>query len=338
MNSARVIMSRGVDTLYRATEDPKLGSWHVSTVLTEHKVTCLAADGSNPGVVYAGTREQGVWRSTDSGENWEYAGMEGQIVKSLAVSPHNPELLYAGSKPALIFRSKDGGKTWHELVSFRNIPNRWWWFSPADPPDRRPYVMEIATSPTERDVILAGVELGGVFRSEDGGDTWSSHLRGTLRDCHSLKFHALDGNYAYEAGGSGGGASMSRDGGRTWQKARKGLAKNYGITCAADGAKPDTWYASVGPSPWKTVGENPEVYLYRSGADGLWQPIGWSDHPLNETPTVMVSIPGSAGELYLGTHKGSVWHTNDFGETWSQLPFQVDAIWHAMLILKESGA
>jgi photosystem II stability/assembly factor-like uncharacterized protein len=321
----------------RAIED-QAGSWSVEKQLPELQVTCLAQSPAQESVVYAGTREQGVWRSSDFGQTWDYAGMKGQIVKSLVVSPHNPEILFAGSKPALIFRSKDGGKTWHDLLGFRNIPNRWWWFSPADPPDRRPYVMEIAPSPTERDVILAGVEFGGVFRSEDGGDTWSSHVRGTLRDCHSLKFHALDGNYAYEAGGTGGGASMSRDGGRTWQKARKGLAKNYGIACAADGAHPDTWYASVGPSPWKTVGENPEVYLYRFNRDQRWEPIGWTSHPLNETPTVMVSVPGVAGELYVGTHKGSVWHTTDFGETWLRLPLHVEAIWHSMLVLLPSVA
>jgi photosystem II stability/assembly factor-like uncharacterized protein len=333
MNDRRVILSTNSNTIDRMVEGAD-GTWSVEQTLTKHQVTCLAEDSSNPGIVYAGTREGGVWRSRDFGKTWENAGMRGQIVKSLAVSPHNPDVIFAGSKPALIFRSQDGGDSWHELDSFRRIPNRWWWFSPADPPDKRPYVIEIAPSPTQPDVILAGVEFGGVFRSEDGGDTWSPHLRGTLRDCHSLKFHNEKGNFAYQAGGSGGGASMSRDGGRTWQKTKKGLAKSYGIACAADGENPETWYACVGASPWKTVGENSEAYLYRSNGSLRWEPIGWTDHPLNETPTAMVSFPGSSGELYIGTHKGSVWQTNDYGESWFQLPFKVDGIWHSMLVLK----
>lgn len=335
--TGRIILSCYKTGVTRAIED-STGSWSIEQQLPDYQVTCLAQGSTRKPVVYAGTRERGVWRSSDNGKTWEYAGMQGQIVKSLAVSPHDPEIIFAGSKPGLIFRSKDGGKSWDELGGFREIPNRWWWFSPADPPDKRPYVIEIAPSPKEPNVILAGVEFGGVFRSEDGGDTWSSHIPGTLRDCHSLKFHALDGDFAYEAGGSGGGASMSRDGGRTWQKTKEGLAKSYGIACAADGAQPDTWYVSVGPSPWKTVGENPEVYLYRFNGEHRWESIGWTDHPLNETPTVMVSIPGSAGELYVGTHRGSVWHTIDYGESWSRLPFQVDAIWHSMLVLSNAEA
>ena len=95
MTSRRVILSRNVNTVYIASEDTN-GGWSVEKALDEHQVTCLAADGSNAGVVYAGTREQGVWRSSDYGRTWENRGMKGQIVKSLAVSPHDPETLYAG--------------------------------------------------------------------------------------------------------------------------------------------------------------------------------------------------------------------------------------------------
>ncbi len=331
MSKRRIILSCNSHTIDRAVEG-STGDWTIEQKLTDQKVTCLARDRSNPGVLYAGTREGGVWRSRDYGERWESVGMQGQIVKSLAVSPHDPNTLFAGSKPALLFRTKDGGDTWHELDGFRRIPNRWWWFSPAEPPDKRPYVIQIAPSPTEPDVLLAGIEFGGVVRSEDGGQTWSRHRPGALRDCHSLTFHASQGGYAYEAGGTGGGASMSRDGGKTWRKVNKGLAKSYGIACAADGVNPDVWYAAVGPSPWKTVGDNPEVYLYRTNEDQRWEPIGWSSHPLPETPTVMTSNPEIAGELYVGTHKGSVWHTTDFGDHWDRLPFSLRAIWYSLLI------
>lgn len=333
MTSGRVILSCFKVGVTHVVEEID-GSWTHTTKLPEYQVTCLAQDPRHKDVVYAGTRQHGVWKSEDRGETWTQAGMQGQIVKSLTVSPHDPDILFAGSKPALIFRSMDGGKSWHELEAFRKIPNRWWWFSPADPPDKRPYVIEISVSPTEPERILAGVELGGVFRSEDGGDTWSRHLRRSLRDCHSLKFHAKDGNYAYQAGGSGGGAAMSRDGGQTWKKHKHKLTKSYGIACAADGENPHIWYTSAGPSPWKTVGENPEVYLYRTNEDLRWEPIGWTNQPLNETPTVMTSIPGSSGELYVGTHKGSVWHTTDYGDSWSRLAFKVDAIWHSLIVLQ----
>ncbi len=259
--------------------------------------------------------------------------MAGQIVKSLAVSPHNSQVVYAGTKPALMFKSQDGGATWTELDGFRRIPNRWWWWSPAEPPDLRPYVMAIAPSPADPDVVLAGVELGAVVRSDDGGRTWSRHRPGALRDCHSLKFHANDGNWAYEAGGTGGGASFSRDGGQRFSKAKDGLAKNYGIVCAADPDKPEIWYVCVAPSPFNAFGREPEIYLYRATAGAGWQPIGWAPHPLPVAPTALTTVPGAPGHLYAGLYNGDVWHSEDYGDTWTQLPFRFPGIWFSLLVL-----
>lgn len=304
--------------------------WMVTRSAVEHKVTCLTADPVNPRTIYAGTTN-GVLRSDDNGLSWRRSGMDGHIIKSLAVSPHDGNIIYAGLKPALMFVSHDAGQSWRELHGFRRIRNRWWWFSPAEPPDLRPYVMCIAPSPTEPDVILAGVEFGAVVRSKDGGQSWSRHLRGARRDCHSLKFHARDGRWAYEAGG--GGASFSQDGGHSFRKVKDGLAKNYGIVCAADGENPEIWYACVGSGPFNAFGEEPKVYLYRTTGNARWQPIGWQPHPLTSTPTALVTVPGAAGHLYAGLKTGDVWQTVDYGNTWHKLPFNLGGIWHSLLVL-----
>ena len=272
-------------------------------------------------------------RSEDCGLSWQRSGMEGHIVKSLAVSPHDSNVIYAGTKPALLFVSNDRGKSWTELEGFRRIPNRWWWFSPAEPPDMRAYVIAIAPSPGDPNVILAGIEFGAVVRSEDGGQSWSGHRTGALRDCHSLKFHADDGDWAYEAGGSGGGASFSRDGGRTFHKAKSGLAKNYGIVCAADPEKSETWYVCVGSSPFNAFGKNPQVYLYRSAGAAGWQPIGWQSHPLPVAPTALTTVPGAPGHLYAGLYNGDVWHTADLGDSWEKLPFSFEGVWFSLLVI-----
>jgi photosystem II stability/assembly factor-like uncharacterized protein len=309
------------------------GDWVVERLIPDQPVTCLAGDPSNPLRVYAGTR-RGVLRSDDGGRTWRASGMDGQIVKSLAVSPHAPQVIYAGTKPALMFVSRDGGGTWTELESFRRIPNRWWWFSPAEPPDRRPYVISIALSPVDPGVLLAGVEFGAVVRSDDGGVTWSRHRPGALRDCHSLKFHTTDGDWVYEAGGTGGGASVSRDGGRTFRKAKRGLEKNYGIVCAADPGNPEIWYVCVAPSPFNAFGENPQIYLYRRTNGTGWQPIGWESHPMPAAPTALVTLPGAPGQLYAGLQNGEVWHTSNYGDSWTRLPFSFDGIWFSLVVIE----
>jgi hypothetical protein len=308
------------------------GEWTVEKTAAEYRITCLAADPADRQFIYAGCPD-GVLRSDDSGRSWEVGGKLGEPVKSLAVSPHDSNIIYAGTKPAHLHISRDRGESWTELDGFRRIPNRWWWFSPAEPPDRRPYVISIALSPGDRNVILAGIEFGAVVRSEDGGRSWSRHRPGALRDCHSLKFHTVNGDWLYEAGGTGGGASFSRDGGQSFHKAKRGLAKNYGIVCAADPLDPEIWYVCTAASPFKAFGQEPNVYLYRARGDGGWHPIGWQAHPLPEAPTALVTVPGAAGHLYAGLHNGEIWHTADYGDTWNKLPFSFEGIWYSLLIV-----
>jgi hypothetical protein len=328
----RTFLSSYDKGIHRAERSPG-GLWQVQTLEADRRVTCLAADRSDPQRIFAGT-PSGALLSTDAGRTWQPSGLETDVyIKSMAVSPVNPQHIYAGAKGALMYKSEDGGATWRELEAFREIPNRWWWFSPAEPPDRRPYVMAIAPSPTDENVVLAGIEYGAVVRSQDGGQTWSAHREGGLRDCHDLKFHASDGQWVYEAGGSGGGAAISQDGGQNFVQPRTGLATNYGFACAADGVDPQTWYAAVAPGPGKAYSTNSKIYLYRSKAGGDWQPIGWEAHPMHISATALVTIPGQAGHLYAGLVNGDIWHSPDHGNSWVQLPFNLKGIWHWLLVL-----
>lgn len=315
----------------RAVSDAQ-GQWHVRTSLESQDVRCLAADPLNPGVVYAGTQGGGLFRSQDRGQTWQPAGLEDRVVKAIAASPQRPGLLYAGTRPAYIYISHDYGATWEELEGFRDIPNRRFWFSPAESPWQA-YVQAITLSPDDPDILLAGIEFGATIRSADGGKTWSSHLAGSLRDCHSLKFHAANGDWVYEAGGTGGGATYSRDGGRSWQKMKSGLAKHYGVACAADPQRPEIWYVSVAPGPGKAYGEEPQAYLYRASAGADWQPIGWEAHPMGQMPIALETDPAAPGHLYAGTTAGQVWHSADYGDAWQKLPFEFPSAWRSMLIL-----
>jgi hypothetical protein len=295
-------------------------------------VRCLAANPHDASIIYAGTQGEGVLRSKDGGKTWRPCGLAGKIVKSLAVSPHDPKTIYAGTKPAAMYLSNDGGCSWQELGGFRRIPWRWWWFSPAEKPFQA-YVEAIAISPVNPNVVMAGIEFGAVVRSEDCGLTWSGHRQGALRDCHSLKFHATNGNWVYEAGGTGGGASYSQEGGIRWRKAKQGLARHYGVACAADPVQPEVWYLSVAPSPFKAFGENVEAYLYRARGGAEWQPIGWEPHPMKHMPVVLVTDPGAPGHLYAGLTNGDVWHSTDHGGAWQKMPFNLKGIWYSLIIL-----
>jgi len=266
--------------------------WTLEALLPDQQVCCLAADPLNPAVIYAGTQGNGVLGSHDGGKTWRQLGLAGQMVKALAVSRTQPGTVYAGTKPARLFASQDHGTSWAEVASFRRIPGHWFWFSPAEKPYRA-YVQAIALSPTDPQRIVVGMEAGAVVCSLDGGQSWTGHRRGALRDCHSLTFHASNGDWVYESGGSGTGVSFSRDAGATWTQPKEGLDRHYGWAVAADPSRPEVWYASVSPAPWKAHSEHDaQAVIVRSTGSPLWQPLaGGLPQPLNHMPYALLLLP-----------------------------------------------
>jgi hypothetical protein len=135
--------------------------------------------------VFAGTRGFRVLRSDDGGFSWQYSGLDQAIVTAITVSPGESETVYAGARPTKVFVSRNGGAVWSEVTRFRHIRSRWFWISPATPPFTA-CDQAIALSPADPQKMVVGIEAGAVVRSHDGGETWSDHRRGALRDYHSL--------------------------------------------------------------------------------------------------------------------------------------------------------
>lgn len=320
------------DGVARAWREGGGGDWRTERVLAGRPVRCLAAGPD--GALWAGTQGNGLLKSEDGGASWREAGLGGRVVKAIAPSPHDADVIYAGLKPAGVAVSRDGGATWSELEGFRRIRWRRLWFSPAEPPGAA-YVQGLAVSPGNPDVLVAGIEFGAVVRSEDGGRTWSGHCRGALRDCHSLTFHATDGQCVYEGGaGVRRPLAMSRDGGRSWSSP-KGADRSYGWACAADPADPDTVYASASTGPGRAHGRGPaRARIYRSQAGGPWEALeGGLPTPLDGFPYALITDPASPGHLYAGLSDGEVWFSADHGDRWVPLPIPLERVERAMLVV-----
>ena len=323
--NANVFIATTGNGLVRASRSPER-KWSTESLIPEQDVRCLASDPLNQQVVYAGTQGSGVLRSEDRGRTWRPAGLEGQIVKSLAVSPSEPGAVYAGTKPPLVFVLRDGGTHWTELYTFRRIRSRRLWLSPAEKPFTA-YVQAIALSPTDPNIIHVGIEAGATVRSADGGTSWTDHLKGSLRDCHTLISHRSSGEWVYEAGGTGAGAAFSSDAGRTWTQHKSGLDRHYGWACAADPARPDVWYVSVSPGAMKAHSKNSAQAIIFRSMGGNWQPLsGGLPQPLNYMPYALLTDPEAPGEVYAGLSNGEVWYSAHYGESWERLPFNLGAI------------
>jgi len=327
------------DGLTRAEQDPG-GSWSVDHLLPGRSVHCLARDPAHPEVLYAGIQDNGIWRSVDAGRIWQPAGLEGLVIKSVTVSPHDPAVIYAGSLSARLYRSEDRAQTWNELEGFQKVPGRWWWFSPAESPFKA-CIQAVGISPANPDILVVGIEFGAVVRSIDGGRTWQGHRRGALRDCHSLSFHPSDGNFVYEAGGTGAGAAFSQDAGDTWKQPKQGLDRHYGWACAVDPQRPELWYASLSASftwaqpgvPAAHVDGHANAGIYRF-TGGTWELIGGGlPQPLDYMAYALLTDPAEPGSIWAGLSNGEVWHSPDRGDSWQKLPFSLGSIQRSLVMV-----
>jgi photosystem II stability/assembly factor-like uncharacterized protein len=308
--------------LYAATGDgivrlDELGDgWTVEPSLSDGGAQCLAVDPADPDVVYAGLRAGGVRRSVDGGQSWVDCKLPEPGVFSLAVSAADGAV-YAGTEPSRLFRSDDRGESWSELEALLELPSRPTWSFPPRP--WTSHVRWIAPSPHDADLLLVGIELGGLMRSTDGGRRWQDHRPGAQPDVHSLAGHPHAPGRAYEAGG--GGAASSTDAGETWQHADDGLDRHYTWSVAVDS---DCWYISASTGPYAAHGRgDPQARIYRQRLGEPWQPLtGGLPEPL---PAMPYALLATDGRLFAGLADGQLWETRDQGESWSPLRLNGDA-------------
>jgi photosystem II stability/assembly factor-like uncharacterized protein len=299
--------------------DERDGVWTVALSLLGSGAQCLAVDPRDGDVVYAGLREGGVRRTGDGGRTWVDCALPAPGVFSVAVSAADGAV-YAGTEPSALFCSDDGGASWRELTALLQLPSRPTWSFPPRP--WTSHVRWIAPSPHDRDLLLVGIELGGLMRSTDGGASWQDHRPGAQPDVHSLAWHPWVEGRAYEAGG--GGAAWSKDGGETWQAADAGRDRHYTWAVAVEPDDADAWYVSASTGPFAAHGRgDPQARIY-SWRDGEWRALaGGLSEPLPAMPYALVAIEG---RLFAGLADGQLWESNDRGESWHACALDGDVL------------
>ncbi len=195
--------------------------------------------------VLVGTRKGAFILTSDGArKNWKVDGphFPGWEMYHIKGSPVDPDRLYASQSSGwfgqIIQRSDDGGVTWAPVdnrFAYDGIAGTHMWYDGTPHPWEFKRVWHLEPSLTERDVVYAGAEDAALFKSVDGGASWSElsglRLHGTGAQwqpgagglcLHTIVLDPTDANRMYIAI-SAAGAFRTEDGGATWTPINKGL-------------------------------------------------------------------------------------------------------------------
>lgn len=192
-------------------------SWKLSSEgLPVEDVPALALDPVNPSNLYASSGVRGdIYASTDAGKSWSLRGNTdffGGLSSKMVADPGNGATLFMISNPGGLARSSNAGRSWQHIR--RGLPQ--------DQDERTgAYVLSLAVDPTDSRVVYAGTggfvgQGHGVYKSLDGGLSWSAANRGMLDyRITCLAIDPLHPQTVY-AGSDTGELFKSTDGAASW--------------------------------------------------------------------------------------------------------------------------
>jgi len=275
----------------------------------------LVIDPDDPRRWCACTSSHGVLVSDDAGIRWHDANRGIVYKEGWCLSRHAAmgDLWY-GAGPTSIFRSADRGDTWTFCESVNGLPD-WEDWDAARPPHVS-HVRDIAVR--DDGLAMAAVEQGWLLRSEDGGRSWANVREGLERDCHSVTF--LPGEAETVIATTGRGVFRSEDSGRTFAPSGEGLRHHYMTPLVVHPDRPHLLFtaaAETHPLTWVERPEGANAAFYRSDDAGRsWRRLtGGLPPTLRPAPRCVAGDPGDPDSFYIGLIDGSVWLSEDGGES-----------------------
>ena len=278
---------------------------------------------NNNVTVMVGSVGQGVHRSTDGGETWSRASV-GQglhsdaIVRALAVNPENSREIFCGTDLGL-YKSSDAGAMWGRVDSMLNNYCVW----------------SLAIDGSNPEIIFAGTGTptpATIFRSTDGGTTWSQMQVDIAEDCPAVGVPRVTG-FAIDptnpksiwAGIEVDGIRHSADGGDTWSRVGEEIPNMDLHNVAVVLGPPkrvfavvnnDAYFSEDEGESWSSVGVGEKFPLTYTR--------GFSASPANGK-TIFFTI----GDATPGM-TGAIMRSDDTGTTWEAVPLPDDpnsAMW-----------
>lgn len=278
----------------------------------------------DPGIMYVGTRGNGLWRSADFGRTWEQVGggLPHADITAVAIDRRGPDgmaVVYVGTEPSTLSRSEDGGETWREMSTLLELPSAGSWSFPPKPETH--HVRWIQVDPHQAGRLYAAIEAGALVRSDDYGETWHDRMPGGPRDSHTLVTHPMAKGRLYSAAGDG--YFESRDGGETWVRPMTGLQHRYLVGVAVDPSEPDTVVVSAAEGPYSAYWPaNAEAFVYRKSREGDFE-LAMTGLPTAKGTAAsrFATTVGEPGVFYAANNHG-LFRSSDGGRSWQAVPIE----------------
>jgi photosystem II stability/assembly factor-like uncharacterized protein len=325
------------------------------------RVSAIGVSAGNPELYYVGGADGGVWKSLDGGTSWSPLTdhLPTTAIGAIAVDPTNDQVVYAGSGEANfanhsryglgLYKATDGGENW-EVLAADIFSGRCFSRIVIDPTNTSILYASITHAgglPSFDFNIAAarghgGAQLPlGVWKSLDGGNTWSQLTNGLPGDLSATDLVMDTANAAVLYAGIGhifgdsrNGIYKSTNGGSAWNKLGGGLPNtDVGrISLAVTPANPNRIYASIVLACDATGGGASSLSVYRSDDSGLsWMSkypgsihaaYGWY---LN----VIAVSPSNPDIAFVGGL--NLYRTIDGGDSWTDVTGIQHVDFHALI-------
>ena len=345
------------------TSDARRQTWDVDGPLfAGWEIYHVKGSPADPDRLYAsqstGWFGQLIQRSDDGGTTWEtvgnqfpYDGVPGTHqwydgtphpwefarVWHLEPSLTDPDTVLAGVEDAALFRSTDAGASWHELSGLRCHGSGPSW----QPGAGGMCLHTVIVDPTNAQRIFVAISAAGVFRSDDGGETWLPANRGLRSEgipdedaevghcVHRLAMHPSRPDVLYMQ--KHWDVMRSDDAGDSWQEISGNLPSDFGFAIDVHAHEPDTVYVVPIKSDSEHFPPDGKLRVYRSRTGGHeWEPLTNGLPQANCYVNVLrdamaVDSLDSCG-VYFGTTGGQVYASADAGDTWAPIVRDLPAV------------
>jgi photosystem II stability/assembly factor-like uncharacterized protein len=321
-DTARVYVGTIGQSIWRSWDGGLTFARASSGLPSESDIRAVSIDPSDTRSILLGA-ETGLYASADGADRWQRvpSPLDGRQVWCLTRDPHHPRRVYAGSCPAGVFVSDDGGHSWRELPA--RLPTECLGGAPLTPRVTCIYVDAVDGT------LFVGVEIGGVHRSRDAGETWTAHTHGlSSPDIHGL-VAVWEGGRRRLLATTNNDVNRSEDDGDSWTSLGVGATFPWTYTraCQADPLDPGIIWVGAGNGPPGSEGG-----LYRSqDAGDSWERMALPGLA-NSTIWSLAFNPADSLRMYAASISGQLFLTRDGGATWVKLPREFGEVralaWH----------